>query len=165
MPILLRCLLSEFYKILICKILQIITHNQKQFNHFCTYFTYLLYIHITIAIQITYIIRANTFVLSRFSHGIRTQQFSREKKNWHAHCRLRCKPLRSGPVGCGRRRHRAPFARRSQSVSVGCVWSTCAPALTVEAGVRGPTPPSLRDAFAVLVTRRAFQRVLSSLNC
>ena len=38
-----------------------------------------IHIHITIAIQITYIIRANTFVLSRFSHGIRTQQFSREK--------------------------------------------------------------------------------------
>ena len=37
-------------------------------------------IHITIAILITYFIRANTFVLSRFSHGIRTQQFSREKK-------------------------------------------------------------------------------------
>ena len=79
MPILLRCLLSEFYKILICKILQSIITIQKQFNHFCTYFTYLLYIHITIAIQITYIIRANTFVLSRFSHGIRTQRFSREK--------------------------------------------------------------------------------------
>ena len=46
------------------------------------HFTYLLYIHSTITIHITYSIRAYMFVLSRFSHGIRTQRSVRGKQEY-----------------------------------------------------------------------------------
>ena len=72
-------------------------------------------IHSTVTIQLTYSIRADMFVLNRFSHGIRTQQFSREKKGKEKKKKERNS---RGSAGRGRERGHLVPVHRVEDVEV-----------------------------------------------